>query len=314
MLSSSKKRILTAICLCDLTLLMAGEAAEPVHFAAIGDFGTAREPGGPADRKNNFNNEKAVADLVKSWKPDFIITLGDDNYPFGRQETIDDNIGQFYSEFIGSYHGKYKPAGVELRFFPALGNHDWGDGQRPITCKPYTDYFELPGNERYYDFVKGPVHFFVLDSDKSEPDGASAASKQAIWLQKGLTEAKEQWKLVYFHHPPFSSGREHGSTERMQWPFKQWGATAVLTGHEHNYEHVVRDCFHYFVNGLGGDPVYDDFPKKDSKRKAVDGSVFRYSAKHGAMLIEATDGKLTFHFFTTSGEEPEPITTIVAKP
>lgn len=286
----------------------------PVRFAAIGDFGTAREPGNAADQASNFRNEKAVADLVKSWKPDFIITLGDDNYPLGRQDTIDDNIGQLYSEFIGNYHGKYKPAGVESRFFPALGNHDWGDGHKPITCKPYTDYFELPGNERYYDFVQGPVHFYVLDSDDSEPDGVSAKSKQAVWLHKGLADAKEPWKLVYFHHAPFSSGSQHGSAKWMQWPFKEWGATAVLAGHEHNYEHVVRDGFHYFVNGLGGDPIYDDFSKKNSKKQGVDGSVFRYAAKHGAMLIEATDEEIAFHFFTTSGEEPEQVTKIAAKP
>ena len=295
----------------------ASEAAAktgPVRFAAIGDFGAAREPGNAANQANNFRNEKAVADLVKSWKPDFIITLGDNNYPLGRQDTIDDNIGQFYSEFIGNYRGKYKPAGVESRFFPSLGNHDWGDDHKPITCKPYTDYFELPGNERYYDFVKGPVHFFVLDSDKNEPDGVSTESKQAIWLHKGLTDAREPWKLVYFHHAPFSSGGQHGSAQRMQWPFQQWGATAVIAGHEHNYEHIIRDGFHYFVNGLGGDPVYNDFPKKESEKKPVEGSVFRYAAKHGAMLIEATEEKLVFHFFNTSGEEPEPVTTITAKP
>jgi hypothetical protein len=87
MLLSNAKRILIAICVWDLTFLAAGDAADPVRCAAIGDFGTAREPGSAEDQTNNSRNEKAVADLVKSWKPDFIITLGDDNYPLGRQET-----------------------------------------------------------------------------------------------------------------------------------------------------------------------------------------------------------------------------------
>src|SRR5687768_7137395 len=52
----------------------------PIHFAAIGDFGMA----GPA--------EEAVANLVKSGQPDFIITVGDNNYPRGAAETIDVNI------------------------------------------------------------------------------------------------------------------------------------------------------------------------------------------------------------------------------
>lgn len=53
-------------------------------FAVIGDYGNA----GP--------DELAVADLVKSWDPDFIITLGDNNYDVGSQATIDPNIGQYY--------------------------------------------------------------------------------------------------------------------------------------------------------------------------------------------------------------------------
>ena len=52
-------------------------------------------------------------------------------------------------------------------FLPSLGNHDWGTP----NAQPYLDYFALPGNERYYDHVQGPVHFFIVDSDPNEPDG-----------------------------------------------------------------------------------------------------------------------------------------------
>ena len=48
------------------------KAFSQVKFAAIGDYGLA----GP--------NELAVANLVKSWNPDFIITTGDNNYPAGK--------------------------------------------------------------------------------------------------------------------------------------------------------------------------------------------------------------------------------------
>ena len=53
------------------------------RFAVIGDFGLAGQP------------EADVAALVKSWEPDLIITTGDNNYPDGEAETIDDNIGQY---------------------------------------------------------------------------------------------------------------------------------------------------------------------------------------------------------------------------
>jgi hypothetical protein len=129
--------------------------------------------------------EQGVANLVKSWKPDFILTTGDNNYPVGSAETIDDRIGQYFQGYIYPYHGNYGPGADQNRFFPALGNHDW------ITpgAQPYLDFFTLPGNERYYDFTRGPVHFFALDSDSHEPDGVSRQSIQANWLKDHLASS-----------------------------------------------------------------------------------------------------------------------------
>jgi hypothetical protein len=92
-----------------------------------------------------------------------------------------------------------------------LGNHDW----QSEDAQPYLDYFTLLGHERYYEFVWGPIHFFVLDSDTHEPDGADINSTQAAWLKSQLTVSDSPWKIVYMHHPPYSSGT-HGSIDRMQ--------------------------------------------------------------------------------------------------
>jgi hypothetical protein len=118
-------------------------------------------------------------------------------------------------------------------------------------------YFDLPGagfsnssgNERYYDFVEGPIHFFALNSNKEESDGTSSRSRQAIWLKAGLAASTSTWNVVYEHHPPYSSDLVHGSTPSMQWPFASWGADAVLSGHAHAYERIERDGVVYFVNG-----------------------------------------------------------------
>ena len=120
-----------------------------VRFAAIGDFGKAG------------TNELNVSNLVKGWNPEFIITLGDNNYELGEQSTIDINIGYYYQEFIYPYTGIYGTGDTVNRFFPSLGNHDWYTSQ----AAAYLSYFTLPGNERYYDFVKGNVHFFSHDID-----------------------------------------------------------------------------------------------------------------------------------------------------
>ncbi|UCD99858.1 MAG: metallophosphoesterase, partial [Chloroflexota bacterium] len=106
---------------------------QPLRFAVIGDYGSG-------DRM-----EGDVAALVRSWQPDLVITTGDNNYPDGTAETIDENIGQFYHQFIFPYLGSYGEGAKENRFFPSLGNHDW----HAAAAQPYLDYFNLPGNERY---------------------------------------------------------------------------------------------------------------------------------------------------------------------
>ena len=253
-----------------------------IRFAVVGDYGDAGQP------------EQDVANLINSWQPDFVITTGDNNYPAGAATTIDVNIGQYYHQYIYPYAGAYGAGASYNRFFPALGNHDWGDGYpNPTGLQPYLDYFTLPGNERYYEFVWGPVHFFAVDSDPNEPDGMTSTSPQASWLRARLAASNARWKLVYFHHPPYSSG-PHGSDVDMQWPFRAWGASAVLSGHDHTYERLDVGGLPYFVNGLGGRSLYvfgQPLPE----------SQVRYSDDFGAMLVTANAQTLTFQFINRSG-------------
>lgn len=257
--------------------------ADPVplrlQFAVIGDYGSGSA------------NESAVARLVAAWNPEILITLGDNNYPLGERATIDAHIGQFYSEFIHPYVGVYGPGATVNRFFPALGNHDWYTS----GAAPYLAYFTLPGNERTYDFVRGPVHFLALDSDANEPEGITAGSPQARWLRDRLAASRSPFDIVYFHHAAYSSSIGHGSISDLQWPFREWGADLVLAGHDHDYERIVRDGFPYIVNGLGGYSLYGFAPNP------VAGSVLRFNSDYGAMLVDAGADRLKLRFVTKAG-------------
>jgi hypothetical protein len=250
-----------------------------VRFAVIGDYGLA----GPM--------EEEVANLVKSWNPDFIVTTGDNNYPYGAPETIDENIGQYYHEYIHPYQGSYGEGSKTNRFFPILGNHD-----QDYTIEPYLNYFTLPGNERYYTFTHKMIDFFMLNSLR-EPDGMIVGSTQANWLQQELAASDACWKLVFAHHPPFTSDIR-GMYGWMDWPYEEWGADALLSGHHHSYERFVFEGsdFPYFVNGLGGGPRYVITPE------VPEGSQVRYNEDHGAMLVEATSSTITFQFITRQNE------------
>jgi hypothetical protein len=249
-----------------------------VRFAVIGDYG---QQGAALWR---------LEKMFEEWTVDFIITTGDNNYPVGSPETIDENIGQYFHSYIYPYKGEYGKGSKINRFFPTLGNHDW----MWQDAQPYLDYFELPGNERYYTFTWEFIEFFALSSDWAEPDGIGKNSIQAEWLREGLANSEAVWQVVYFHHAPYSSGY-HGPTVHMQWPFKEWGADVIFTGHDHHYERLIVDDLPYFVVGISGGPIYP-IPK------IYPGSQFRYREMHGALLVEATPDEIWFGFYDIFSE------------
>ena len=261
-----------------ITPLPSSTATQAVIFAAIGDYGSSNR------------SEADVAKLVLNWKPDFIITLGDNNYPSGAANHIDEAVGQFYHNYIYPYIGNYGTGAEVNRYFPSLGNHDLISQ----SGQPYYDYFTLLGNERYYDFTWGPVHLFALDNIESEPDGVGVSSTQATWLKARLAASTSAWNVVYMHYPPYSSGK-HGSTDWARWPYKEWGADTVLAGHDHTYERLIEDELIYFVNGLGGNGRYEFVD-------ILDGSQVRYNADYGAMRVEVTEERIRFEFITLKGD------------
>lgn len=245
-----------------------------VKFAAFGDYGD-----GPGTQ--------AVVQLVNNQAPNFIVTLGDNCYD---ATPIATQVGKYYGNWVTS-----------ARFWPSLGNHDYSDPcGGGSAASGYRAYFSLPGNERYYQVRNGAVEIFAVNSNVADPDGATQTSKQGLWLKSALAASTAPWKIVYFHHSPYSSG-EHGSILRMRWPFEAWGANAVLSGHDHHYERVMRDDNNngvkmpYLISGVGGQSI------RAATRADPGGSVIKYWANYGALFVTATDTSLSFEFRSTSG-------------
>ncbi|NJP05510.1 MAG: alkaline phosphatase [Chloroflexaceae bacterium] len=250
------------------------------RFAVIGDFGWSGDA------------EAAVASLVKSWQPDFIVTTGDNNYPTGSAAAIDENVGQYYHEYMAHTGSAYGPGSEVNRFFPVLGNHDTDTD----LGQPYFDYFVLPGNERYYLVDWPPVRIYAVNSVPwIEDDGVHPDSVQAEWLKRELAAANGAWNIVVFHHPPYGSGYKGVSTW-MRWPFQEWGAHVVLNGHNHVYERIMINGFPYITNGAGGGPLYAFLDE------IAEGSEVRYNMNHGAQLVQATEEQLSLQFITRNEE------------
>ena len=257
-----------------------------ISFAAIGDFG------------GDTVDEGYVADMIAGWNPDFVVTVGDNYYKSaGGSDTgkYDEAVGKYYCRFLYGINttGNNCPNGTagSNAFFPTLGNHDYS-GAGDDTGSNYRAYFDLPGvpgnsssNERYYDYVQGPVHFFAINSNLQEPDGIKSSSIQGKWLQNQLAASTAPWKIVYFHHAAYSTAATHGDTSVMQWPFDQWGVDVVLQGHDHIYERLEKNGVYYFVTGNGGWNLRSDDCYGSASGAA---SNFCYDDHYGAIRITAS--------------------------
>jgi hypothetical protein len=118
---------------------------------------------------------------------------------------------------------------------------------------------------------------------------------QARWLRERLQASTACFKVVYFHHPPYSSGRY--ATPTLRWPFQEMGADVLLAGHEHFYERLDLNGLPLFIDGLGGYDRFDFLPMPTPESR------FRYNSNWGAMLVTVgDDDTLTFEFHDTDDQ------------
>ena len=267
---------------------------DSVTFVIVGDYG------------QDNDHERDVADMIKKWSFEFIITMGDNNYFLGSKRTIKKHIGKYYGDYIYNpdapmmqqCHGKAEQEKIN-RFFPCPGNHD----NYTKNGKPYFNYFTLPGDESNYEFNWGPVHFYSLNTGK-EGHVSCCDSPESKWLKEALTKTPEPFKFVYFHHPPYSTG-EHGSNLHMRWPFALWGVNAVLCGHEHFYERIEdtsNPTMPYITSGNGGnEKLYGC--NSNPLENGSGAKVVKCDDSHwGAMLVTANRQMAVFKYYTVNDQ------------
>jgi hypothetical protein len=169
--------------------------------------------------------------------------------------------------------------------FPAPGNHEYEDG--PLWDEmphEWYDFLSLPDNgtlfgvEHWYSFDYGSCHVVCLDTNLYEGANPFEIPFQKAWLEEDLSaNAAARWKIVFFHHPPYSQGG-HDSNLLVRIDlcpvFDKYDVDVVFNGHNHFYQptyplrggevtntHPYKysgdDGTLYVVTGGGGASLYD---------------------------------------------------------
>jgi 3',5'-cyclic AMP phosphodiesterase CpdA len=239
-----------------------------VKVAVIGDSG---QPG---------SGQTNIAKQLASWRSRFafdtVLMLGDNLYGSERPK-----------DYAKKFEIPYKPlldAGV--KFYASLGNHD--DPEQRLY-----KHFNM-GGERYYSFKpKNGVRFFAIDSNYVD-------KRQLDWLDRELAASGSDWKIMFFHHPLYSSGATHGSAElqreQLEPVFLKHGVNVVLTGHEHFYERLKpQKGVAYFIVGSSAKVRKGDL--RDRSAETVYGNDSDYSF----MLVEIVGDELYFQAISHKG-------------
>lgn len=227
------------------------EAQDSVRFLAVADTGS-----GDA-------NQRAVGQqmaLAHKRRPVDLVVLGGDNiYPSGDLSMVESTFQRPYAELLR--------AGVP--FHAVLGNHDirTANGVPQVAYKP----FGMKG--RYYNLRRGPVEFFMLDTN-----GNADWQRQISWLRAVLAQSRAPWKVVVGHHPIYSSGfygNDPHLAAKLTALMRRHGVQLYINGHEHNYERSKPiQGITYLVVGGGGASLRPVLATHQSARAA---SVFSFA-------------------------------------
>ena len=248
-----------------------------VRFAVMGDVGR--------DSRGRCEVAIRMAAVHQHFPFAFVVMLGDNVYGA---------IGP--ADVRAKFEAPYKAlldAGVG--FHAVLGNHD----------NPNQRFYELfnMGGERYYTFraseggvsklTEGGVRFFALDTgylDKPQLD----------WLEKELASSSSDWKISFFHHPLYSSGKTHGSALEsravLEPLFVKFGVSAAFSGHDHLYERIKpqKGGIVYWVAGGGGSLRKGDIRATDMTAKGFDGD-------YHFMIVEISGDDLYYQAISRTG-------------
>ncbi len=244
---------------------------QPITVWAIGDHGKGNTK---QRRVMDAYSAHAGEELADIW-----LWLGDNAYQDGTDEEYQSN----------NFDPQWGMTDLMKRI-PVMstpGNHDYNSIAPPTVSQnpllndgAYYQIFDFPtngeiggvpsGNELYYSFDYGNVHFISINSEigsvlsssndwtGANPFSSFNGSPMTEWIHADLQANDKPWTVAFFHQPPHSEG-SHSSAdlwERYMTAMRnnicpileQYGVDVIMNGHSHVYERS------YLLNGYFGTP------------------------------------------------------------
>ncbi|MFL5812108.1 MAG: metallophosphoesterase family protein [Bdellovibrionia bacterium] len=140
--------------------------------------------------------------------------------------------------------------------YAVIGNHEYRSDE---NTNYWQNFFRLKAHDAHYSTYLGGIHLMALNSNFE--DDKTLVEPELEWLKSELIKPA-QWKIVMFHHSPYSKGffdgpgairKEHIVLRNQFVPlFEAYGVDVVLTGHTHIFERSVKDGIQYVVAGPAG--------------------------------------------------------------
>jgi hypothetical protein len=220
---------------------------EPYRFVVYGD-----------NRTRHDVHRQVIATVLKQETPDFVLQSGD-----MVENGTDNSLWPIFFDIE-------KELLRHTVFFPALGNHE-------RNTHDFSEFFQVAP---YYSFNWGNGHFIVLNSDigNAAPTARQRETywaEQVRWLEEDLQNSQSaDYRFIIAHHPPFTAvTSRQGNNPHMTAlvpMFEKYHVSAAFFGHDHNYQHYLKNGIPYLVSGGGGAPLYDvDKPPADITQKVV---------------------------------------------
>ena len=275
---------------------------------------------GDSGDQSTISDTISVASSIRALDPEFVVHLGDCAYgtsqrpgDVGTPTPVGASLGgaaHLLQDLFLRHYWSFKDGNLYLAF----GNHDLESQYGAPLLKALPTVSGLIGASNVstklyrYEFARGPVRFFVINSGSDDSDVNIQLGTQLSWLTSRVAAASEPWLVVVFHRPARTSDSAHYPGSLLMRNFTDQltaiGIDLVVSAHAHSYERFMDgNGLTHIVCGLGGAP-------KRGTAGTIDlpGSQFFFNGKNGFVHFKADKTRLQWTLKTIDGESIDSVT------